>query len=587
MRKSRAITAILLVLALTITIVGCGTQQQDGQIKDGTYQGEGVGKGGKILVEVKIKNGKIDNVKVLEHNETEGLCEEPIKEIIEKIVKENSFDVDIVTGATLTSKGIIEAVKDALDKAKGLKDVAAKSEDEKEEPEQTYDVVVVGGGGAGLAAAIEAHDNGASVVVLEKMSSVGGNTMISGGEMAAAGNWIQKEEGIEDSIEKHVDDTLKGGDHKNDKKLVTKLATEAAATAKWLRDHVGVIFEDHLFMFGGHTVKRSLIPKGASGFELIEKLEAKVKELDIPIKLETKALELIKDGDKITGVKAEKNGEEIVFHANNGVVLATGGFGSNVEMRKRFNPEYDEHYLSTNSEGITGDGITMAEAVGADLVGMEYIQSYPICDPLTGKLLYVDDARFISTILVNKEGKRFVEELDRRDVISSGIINQTDSCAYEVWDQHITDISKIAEHHKAEIDYLFENDLLVKADTIKEAAEFFDIDAQQLEKTVARYNKFAKSGKDEDFNKRGEMIPLEKPPYYILKAVPAIHHTMGGIKIDTNAHVIDKNGSIIKGLYAAGEVTGGIHGINRLGSNAIADIMVFGRTAGKNAAEKK
>lgn len=587
MRKANVLISILLMLVLTITMIGCDISKNDSGIKDGTYQGEGVGKGGKILVEVEIKDGKIINVEVLEHNETEGLCEEPIKEIIDSVIEKNSADVEVVTGATLTSKGLMEAVQDALDKAKGLKDATAKTKDKDEDPEQTYDVVIVGGGGAGLAAAIEAHDNGASVVVLEKMSSVGGNTMISGGEMAAAGNWIQKEEGIEDSVEKHVDDTLKGGDHKNDKKLVTKLATDAAATAEWLKDHVGVVFEDHLFMFGGHTAKRSLIPKGASGFELIEKLEAKAKELDIPIKLETKAVELIKDGDKIAGVKAEKNGKEIIFHANNGVVLATGGFGSNVEMRKRFNSEYDEHYLSTNGEGITGDGIIMAEAVGADLVGMEYIQSYPICDPLTGKLLYVDDARFISTILVNKEGKRFVEELDRRDVISSGIINQTGSCAYEVWDQNITDISKIAEHHKAEMDYLLDNDLLVKADTLKEAAEFFGIDANQLEKTVARYNEFAKKGKDEDFNKRGKMIPIEKAPYYIVKAVPAIHHTMGGIKIDTDAHVISKDGSIVEGLYAAGEVTGGIHGTNRLGSNAIADIMVFGRTAGKNAAEKK
>lgn len=228
----------------------------------------------------------------------------------------------------------------------------------------------------------------------------------------------------------------------------------------------------------------------------------------------------------------------------------------------------------------------MAEEVGADLVGMEHIQTYPICDPLSGTLLYFDDARLYGhTVIVNKEGKRFVEELGRRDEMSMAIKHQTGSVCYELLDQKGFDASNLQENHGPEIEYLFENDLLVKADTLEEAAAFFDIDAEELKTTVENYNSYVKDGKDPEFNKRSLPSTIDTAPYYILKAVPAVHHTMGGIKINTNAQVIDQDGNAIEGLFAAGEVTGGVHGKNRLGSNAIADITVFGRIAGQNAAK--
>lgn len=613
MKNFKEILSLLLVLVLLISITGCGTQNetkektqkesqstisqavdsQKSNLQDGTFTGEGEGKGGLIKVDVTIKDGKISKVDVTEHHETEGLCDTPIQEVIDSAIANNTANVDTVSGATLTTQGLINAIKAALisagatDSSLNQTHATSKTDAKTTETEQTYDVVIIGGGGAGLTAAIEAKNAGASVVLLEKMSFVGGNTLISGAELAASGNWLQKEEGIKDSIERHFEDTMKGGDYKNDEKLVRKLVTNALQTAEWLRDYVGVEFEDHLFLFGGHTAKRSLVPKGASGVELVKKLKAKADELQIPIELSTRAIELITDENKkVVGVKAQNKAEqELTFHANKSVIIATGGFGANVEMRTRFNPKYDDKFLTTNHPGATGDGLTMAEAIGAKLFETEYIQTYPICDPLSGRLLYVDDARFISTIIINKEGKRFVEELGRRDEISEGIASQTGACAYELWDQNITEISKIKENHKAEMDYLYKNNLLAKVDSIKEAAEFFDIDVDEFEKTVTRYNEFAKNGKDEDFNKRGTIIPMEQPPYYILKAVPAIHHTMGGIKIDEDAHVLSQDGTIIEGLYAAGEVTGGVHGTNRLGSNAIADITVFGRIAGKNAAE--
>jgi urocanate reductase len=247
-------------------------------------------------------------------------------------------------------------------------------------------------------------------------------------------------------------------------------------------------------------------------------------------------------------------------------------------MRKEYNEEYDEQYLLTVQAGSTGDGIVMAEKLGAALVGMEHIQTYPACNPVTGILSYVADTRFDGAVLVNKEGNRFVEELDRRDVISKAILAQTDKVGYLVWDTTIKNQSHM-DNYMEEFDQLVKQGTLTKVDTLEEAAKFFDIDEEEFMKTIATYNEYAANGKDEDFNRRGKITALTEAPYYIQKVAPSIHHTMGGLKIDESARVIDNQGNPIPGLYAAGEVTGGIHGTNRLGGNAITDIVVFGRIA--------
>ena len=573
--------SLLLVLALTVT----------GLAADGTFQGEGAGKGGMIQVEVTVENGEIAAINVLSHGETPGFSD-ALGTVSAAMIAANQVDVDGVTGATLSSNGIKAAVTAALAAADitpdqlTAKEVAEVVSDR--ESAYTADVIVIGAGGAGLSAAITAAENGASVILVEKMSNVGGNTLISGGEMAAPGSWMQEKEGIADDVETFYNDVLKGGDNEGDPALIHVLAENALNGALWLRDDIHVTFEDYMLFFGGHSIKRSLVPLNASGVELIQKLNAKAESLGITIHKGTRATKLEMTDGKVNTVKADYNGQEITYTANKGVVLATGGFGSNIEMRKQYNPQMDEKILSTNSVGSTGDGIVMAQELGAQVVDMQHIQTYPTCDVETGALLYVGDVRLEGrSILVNLEGKRFVEELERRDVISFAVTEQTGGVSYMFWDEASMQASGVAASHQQEYDDLIRRGKLVKADTMEEACAFFGINCDELKATVERYNQYAADGKDLEFNKRGTLTAFGEGPYYIMVSTPAIHHCMGGLKINTDAQVITTEGAVIPGLFAAGEVTGDIHGTNRLGSDAIADIIVYGRIAGANAAAGK
>ncbi|MEF9894303.1 MAG: flavocytochrome c [Clostridia bacterium] len=577
-----------LCIALAIVlVVALGVASAEGV--SGTFEGTGTGKGGALSVKVTLENDVMTDIEVVSNGETPGFAD-AMDTLKANMISGNTADVDAVAGCSLTSKGFKDAVNAALTAAGAtLVPVAAEAAAvaEKQTIEETHDVVVIGAGGAGFCASIEAKNAGADVILIEKMPMVGGNTLISGAEYAAPANWLQEKEGIEDNVELMVSDMLAGGDNKNDPALVRVVAEGALDGANWLRDEVGVVWEDELMFFGGHSVKRSLIPQGASGVEIITKESQKATALGIPVMLNTRATELITDeSGKVVGVKAEGPDANYIYHANKAVILTTGGFGSNVEMRVKYNPDIDGSILSTNSTGSMGDGIVMAENVGAALVDMQYIQTYPICDPLSGALLYFDDARLYGhSVIVNLEGKRFVEELGRRDVMSMAIKAQTGACCYEVIDQNGFDESKLQENHAAELEYLYSKDLLVKADTLDELAAAFGVDAAALKETVTNYNSYVDAGKDPEFNKRSMPSKIEKAPFYMIKAVPAVHHTMGGIKINDQAQVVGTDGQVIEGLYAAGETTGGVHGTNRLGSDALADITVFGRVAGKNASK--
>lgn len=551
----------------------------------GSFQGKAKGHNGDVVINVDIENSKIKNVSLKESVETEDVGAIAINKLIEK-VNSSDFNLDIVTGATYSSEAFISAFADALKKA-GLnyknylkKDVQIAKRDEKKEMD--VDVVVVGSGGAGLISAIKAKENGKKVVVLEKLPIIGGNTLISGAEYAAPQNWLQDKENIKDSVELFEKDVEKAG---GNKELIKVLATNALDGAKWLRDDVGVEWMDHLMFFGGHSVKRSLIPKGQSGKELINKLSDKCSKLGIDILTETNCYELIFEDNKVKGVKANIKTGQLTVNAKS-VILATGGFGANKKMLYENDKEIDDKILSTNQPGSTGDGIIMAQKIGADVVDMDKIQLYPICDVQTGKLLYTADTRLTSgAILVNKQGNRFVEELDTRRKISMAIKEQQDSIAYQIWDEDSMQKSKVLQDHKIEYDNLIENKKMIKANSIEEIADFFDLDKENLKKTIEKFNKDSENGKDTLFNLRRLGFKIEKAPFYCLKAVPAVHHTMGGLKINKEAKVLNTKAQEIDGLFAAGEVTGGIHGNNRLGSVSIADITVFGIIAGTNASK--
>ena len=550
--------------------------------------GVGTGNHGTVEVKVTFDNNKIQAIDILKSHENKILAGKVFADMKNAMIEHNSVDVDGISGATVSSKALREAVKEAAKKAGvQLNGPVVVLKKKPTIPEvNTYDVVVVGAGGAGFSAAITAADHGAKVVLLEKMPTVGGNSLISGAEMAAPGNWIQKKLGIKDSVQQHYDDTMKGGDMRGDPAVVRKLCEEALPAAEWARDKVGVQFEDSLFHFGGHSVKRSLIPKGATGTEFIQKFIAAAEKRNIPIMTNMKAVDLLKDASgRVVGVKAEMDGKYYTFNAKKGVILATGGFSANVDMRTKANPFYGAAFKATNFPGATGDGIVMAEKIGIKPVNMELIQTYPMCDPNTGAIELIDDARFEGAILINQEGKRFVEELGRRDVLSKAILNQTGHYCYALFNQAVEDRAHAIKNHQDEVEVFTKTGILHECKTLEEVAKAFNIPLDNLKATIAQVNEAAKTGKDDLFHYRGHFSDLSTGPYWIYRGVPSVHHTMGGLKINTKAQVIGNDGKPVPGLWAAGEVTGTTHGTNRLGSNAYADIIVFGRIAGEEAAK--
>ena len=557
-----------------------------------TAEGTGVGKHGDITVAVTFDAGKIQDIKIVKNAENPILAKKVFTDLKDQVVALSSTDVDLISGATFSAKGFIDAVNDAAKKAgvtlakadkKALKKAARKLP-----KTSNYDVVVIGAGGAGFSAAITARNAGANVVLLEKMPAVGGNSLISGAEMNAAKNWVQPKLGInDDSPELHAEDTFKGGDGKGDMKVINVMTHQALDAAKWCRDYLGVRFEDdNLFFFGGHSRKRALIPVGHTGTEFIAKFQAKADELGIPVITNMKAEELIKNKDgRVVGVKATMDGSEYTFNAKGGVVLATGGFGANPEMVKKYNPKIDERFKTTDAPGSTGEALYMAERAGAELVNMGYIQTYPICDPLSGAIELIADARFDGAIMLNQEGKRFVEELQRRDVLSEAILNQTGQYCWVLWNDNIGKISNTVKAHANEYEAFTKQGIMTTCDDLKCIADFTKIPFDQLQKTVKRVSDMAGKGNDKDFNHRSGLVDMQQGKYYVIKAVPSTHHTMGGVRINEKAEALTAEGKVIPGLWAAGEVTGVTHGTNRLGGNAYTDIIVFGRIAGEAAAK--
>ena len=439
----------------------------------------------------------------------------------------------------------------------------------------TTDVVVVGGGGAGLSAAIAAREKGAEVVLVEKMLMLGGNTNYATAGINSANTKLQKKLGIEDNAELFYKDTMKGGKNVNNPELVKKLTADSANIIDWLTER-GADLSEVVFT-GGQSAKRTHRPAGgqAVGPVIVDALAETAEKDGIDVRTESEVTKLIKTGDKVTGVEVKHKGETYNITAK-AVVMATGGFGANAKMVAEYKPSL-EGFGSTNSPAITGEGIKMVKAVGGDLVDMTEIQTHPTV--VHKKTAMITEAvRGEGAILVNREGKRFVSELETRDVVSKAELEQTGKSAFLVFDQEVRE--KLGA-----INGYVRKGFTVEGATVEELAGKIGVDAKGLVDTMAKYNGYVKAGEDKDFGKTALPRELVKAPFYAIEVSPAVHHTMGGVRINTNAEVLTADGKVIPGLFAAGEITGGVHGANRIGGNAVTDITVYGKTAGENAAD--
>ena len=566
---------------------------------DGKVTSTGVGQGidGDVVVQVVADANKIYSVEVLEQNETVGIGSVAVEQLPGKIVEANSILVDGISGATVTSTAIKTAIREALIKG-GLDpsvfevEVSAAAPGERTAKTLECDVLVVGAGGAGLTAAVRANQQGADVLIIEKMPMVGGNSNRAEGGMNAAGTKLEEELGLLDdslvdgdnelrsTVENYIADTYRLGHDLANMDLVTTLAQNSSEAIEWLGS-IGAPFTD-VEPTGGCKGRKYLHqPEGGVpvGEYLVQKLSGAIADQGIEVMLNTKATEILVEDGVVVGVKAEDASHDYTIKAKS-VVLATGGFGANFELMSSYDPSL-ANAVTTNHAGATGDGIKMAQAIGADTVDMEQIQLHPTVIQENG-LLVSESLRSKGAIIVNTEGKRFVNDLAARDVVSQAELKQPNGYCYIVFDQNLVDNLSLAKK-------FIDRGFAIKGATYEELAKNLELNGdaavQNFVQTMEKWNVDVANGEDTEFGRESMQYSLDTAPFYAIKIAPGIHHTMGGIKIDTEAQVIDTEGNVIPGLYAAGETTGGIHGGNRVGGNAVCDFVVFGRIAGAGAAQ--
>ncbi len=616
MKKANKLLALALSAAMTLSLAACGptTAKPDATpgttpdatpsaatgMKAGAYTATVTGHNAPMTISVTLGENKIEAIDYTNNLETVGVGQIALRDVSEAVIANQTVGVDAVTGATISSMALLSAVKDCITQAGG--DVAAFSEKAPAPAplNDTYeaDVVIIGGGGAGLAAALSAEQSGASVIVVEKLGLLGGSTNVSEGALNAVDPTRQGAQGIEDSVEKFYTQTLEGGHNVGTPELVDYMTKNALPAVEWM-ESVGVQFKDTVGTATGALWQRSHYPSTPSGNSYIRVFEEYIASHDsIQVFMNTPAKSLVQDADgKITGVVCENGGKEVTITAKNGVIIATGGFGANVELRQQVNDGVWADVKLDNSIGCTnmrqsaqGDGITMGETVGAQVIGMSDIQLHPCGTPKTGLMENIRTSGR-NRVFVNSAGERFVNEGAARDALCKAIFAQPESTYYIVVNSIRYPDRDWVDANGATIANMVAQGVVVEADTLAELAEKTGMDADKLQASVDEYNSVVRKEVEADqfgFKADNEADKeLLEGPWYACKKVPTVHHTMGGLKINVSTQVLDANDQPISGLYAAGEVTGGIHGSNRLGGNAIADCMVFGREAGIQAAGNK
>ena len=567
---------ILVILLVSVLAAGCDNHMNDtsipeeNQMQDGEFEGLGEGRSGMIKVAIIVKNHIITAIQILSQSESK-FAQPAEQQIIDAVLEKQTVEgVDAVSGATLTSQGMLTAIGMAIDASRGVHQGG-----EATYSDTSCDIVVIGAGGAGLSAATQAASMGAHVIVLEKQGIIGGNTNYSTGGLNAAETSVQKKLGIADTKKSHYDDTMAGGYFLNDPSLVETLVNKAAAAVDWLIS-LGADMSN-VGQLAGSSQKRTHRPDGgaAIGPHLMAVLSKAVKSENISVRTRNTVTALTEQNGKVTGVKVSTPTGTYTIKAK-AVIIATGGFGANLSMVAQYRPEFKD-FNTSNHYGATGDAFEWVSSLDVPLVDMGQIQIHPTGE-IGSHLLITEAVRGNGAILVNHDGVRFANEMLTRDKLSEAILAQTGKSAFLIFDQSVRESLAAIENYS-------QQGLLTTVGSASDLAQALKLPVSSFVETMDKYQEYQATGEDLEFGRKGDEMPrpLTQAPFYAIEVEPVLHHTMGGIKINSNAEVVNKSGNPVPGLYAAGEVTGGVHGGNRLGGNAVADIIVFGQIAGTSA----
>lgn len=580
-KKSYIFIAFILIISCFLLLNYQPSPHKDNQSQNNLYIIESEGYNGTIKLAVRFDKNKIQSVEVLSHNESPGVSDPAINDLTQDIVKHQSIGIDVKSGVTISSNAILNGVKEAIIKAGlNLNHFQTKPviSNKKETITLHTDVVVIGSGGAGCAAAATVVEEGGNVIIVEKMPYYGGNTNQAAGTMNAVDPIRQKRQNITDSNELFIKQTYEYGGKKGNLKLIETLVNHSLDARNWLSSYGGK-WSEKIYQTIGGIWPRSMDVEtyGQTKQMYLDPLLKKV--LSHPqnqLLLNLKATSLIEKDGIIVGINAQSQTDFKEYHiyAKNGVIIATGGYSANLSMIKSFNSNIPLN--TSNHLGATGDGILLAQQVDAALVGMESIQMHPHGNPQTGQLQSEIAGDVTNSIYINMQGKRFVNEQATWQEISQAVLNQPNKIMYSIFDSTQT---------TPQLDSAIRDYRLIKAQTINELAQKLGINPRELTNTIQDYNNRIENSLKDPFHKLTDK-PVLQAPFYACLLTPVYHYTMGGIQINEKAQVINVKNEIIPHLYAAGEVTGGIHGDNRLGGNSMTDIVVFGRIAGKEIMKK-